>query len=119
MKTSTHNLRHIGKAFHFKCNTTIFTQSERNLLKLYGPLMEALAGGAATTTTVDEIKFVGVSNKRLTASKGYEFAWLKLMARREWEEKEKLSIHYYAYDRSEQWFARPCHWREEQEQNRW
>lgn len=111
MNVSLNNFKYLSLPFKFKCSLEIFSKDERNLLLKYGYLFECFQKNKITPTSIDEIRFTAVLEKKISPFKDYEMVWMKLLARREWESKEKFSESYLIYNRSEAWFPRSYHWR--------
>jgi uncharacterized protein YifE (UPF0438 family) len=94
MNTATVPADHIEylrrRPFRFGCSTTIFPADELKALSEYGLWMEALVAGLIQPVTPEQAHFLNVDRELVEPETVCERAWLRLKARREHEQAEKI-----------------------------
>lgn len=73
------------KPYSLRCSSSIFTDEEFRALNEFGTWMEALANSAIQPSTDEQRRFLKVCAKEIEPSTLYEKAWIKMLARREYE----------------------------------
>ncbi len=79
----------VAQPFVFGCDVTVFPPEELAALERYGPRFEALACGSAHPSTDEEKRFLKVHREESKPKTVAERAWLRLKARREFEQEER------------------------------
>jgi len=75
--------------FVFGCSTSVFPPEEIEALLTHGHTLEALAAGTVRPTTAQQKHFLRVVREEVEPRTVEERAWVRLQARREFEEDEK------------------------------
>jgi uncharacterized protein YifE (UPF0438 family) len=78
-----------AQPFAFGCDVTVFPPDEIAALELHGARFEALASGAARPGNAAEKHFLAVDREEAKPKTLAERAWLRLKARREFEQEER------------------------------
>jgi uncharacterized protein YifE (UPF0438 family) len=75
--------------FNFGCDTAVFPPEEIKALEKHGARFEALASGAARPASDEEKHFALVNREKEKPKTVAECAWLRLKARREYEQEQQ------------------------------
>ncbi|MCE9566878.1 MAG: DUF413 domain-containing protein [Planctomycetes bacterium] len=88
-KTSRNMNTEQVQPFVFRCSTSVFHPDEIEALLEQGNVMEALAAGTVRPTTAEQKHFLLVDCEEAEPRSIAERAWVRLKARREFEQGEK------------------------------
>lgn len=88
--------------FCIDCNTIIFSEEEKEILKKYGHWFKALCDGTLAPCTEMQENFIKVYNAEQEPFSIEEKAWFKYLGRKKIEEKlgDRLNIQYHPEDDS-------------------
>lgn len=80
-----------SRPFAFRCSTAVFPPDELAALNEHGNLFEALAAGVLPPTNAMQVHFLKVDRDEAKPKTAAERGWVRLKARREYEESERAT----------------------------
>ena len=79
------------RPFLFRCSMEVFPNDELQALTDFGLWMEALVGGLIQPVTPEHAHFLDVDREVAEPETVCERAWVRLKARREYEQEERMA----------------------------
>ncbi len=81
-----------AQPFVFGCSISVFPPDEVEALLAHGHMLEDLAAGTILATTAQQKHFLRVDREEVEPKTVEERAWVRLKARREFEQDEKAKV---------------------------